>query len=215
MKLPKLAYVHKTKESITSQKLGSPDFWQIANSVLNKGKSAIPPLFNRPEVLSSASDKAKLFAENFSLNSNIDDLGISLPVFPSRTNLKLHNISVTPKMVGKAVMILDLSKASRPDCIPVVVLKSCEPELSYILAEFFNRCLKESCLPDFWKVSSVVPVFKNAGERPSAKNYRPVSLLSVVSKVFEKLVNKRIVDHLVLFISFLVQYQFLDTVTFL
>ena len=128
----KLAYANKTKESITSQKLGTHDFWQIANSVLNKGKSAIPPLFNWPEVLSSASDKAKLFAENFSLNSNLDDSVVSLPVFPSRTNLKLHE-----KLV-----------------------------------------------------------FKNVGEKSTAKNYHPVSLLSVVSKVFEKLVNNRIVDHL-------------------
>ena len=104
-------------------------------------------------MLPSASDKAKLFAENFSKNSNLDDSDISLPVFPSRTNLKLHNISVTPKMVKKVIMNLDLSKASGPDCIPVMVLKNCGPELSYILAEFFNKCLKESCFPDCWKVS--------------------------------------------------------------
>ena len=55
--------------------------------------------------------------------------------------------------------------------------------------------MKESCFPDCWKVSSVVPVFKNVGEMSSAKNYHPVSLLSVVSKVFEKLVS-RIVDYL-------------------
>ena len=42
----------------------------------------------------------------------------------------------------------------------------------------------------------MVPVFKNVGEMSTAKNYRPVSLLSVISKVFEKLVNNRIVDHL-------------------
>ena len=54
----KLAYANKTKEAITSQKLSSRDFCHIAYSVLNKGKSAIPPLFNEPEVLSSASDKA-------------------------------------------------------------------------------------------------------------------------------------------------------------
>ena len=102
----KLTYANKTKDSITSQKLGSCDFWQIANSVLNKGKSAIPPLFNGPEVLSSASDKAKLFAENFSLNSNLDDSGVSLRAFPSRTNLKLHNISVTPKIVRKVVILI-------------------------------------------------------------------------------------------------------------
>ena len=192
----KRAYANKTKEFITFQKLGSRGFWRIANSALNKGKSAIPPLFNGPEVLSSASDKAKLFAANFSKNSNLDDSGISLPVFPSRTNLKLHNISVTPKMVKKVITNLDLSKASGPDCIPVVVLKNCEPELSHILTELFNKCLKEFCFPDCWKVSSVVPVFKNVGERSTVKNYRPVSLLSVVSKVFEKLINNRIVDHL-------------------
>ena len=192
----KLTYANKTKESITSQKRDSRDFWRIANSVLNKSKSTIPPLFNGPKVLSSASDKVKLFAENVSLNSNLDDSGVSLPVFPSRTNLKLHNISVTPEMVRRVVVNLDLPKASGPDCIPVVVLKNYELELCYILAELFNKCLKESCFPDCWKVSSVVPVFKNVGERSTAKNYRPVSLLSVVSKVFEKFVNNRIVDHI-------------------
>ena len=62
---------------------------------------------------------------------------ISLPVFPSRTNLKLHNVSVTPKVVKKVITNLDLSTVSGPDCIPVVVLKNCEPELPYILAELF------------------------------------------------------------------------------
>ena len=63
----KLSNVHMLlkQESITFQKLNSQDFWQIANSVLNKGKSAIPSLFNRLEVLSYAFDKAKLFAKNF------------------------------------------------------------------------------------------------------------------------------------------------------
>ena len=98
----KLAYAAKTKESITSQKLGSWNFWRIANSVLNKGKSTILSLFNGPEVLSSASDKVKLFAKNFSNNSDLDYSCISLPVFSSRTNLKLYNISITPKMVKKS-----------------------------------------------------------------------------------------------------------------
>ena len=90
------------KQKKTLQKFGSWDFGQIANSVFNKGKSAIPPLFNGLEVLPSVSDIAKLFAKNFSTNSNLDDSGILLPVLPSRTNLKLHNISVTLKMVKKS-----------------------------------------------------------------------------------------------------------------
>ena len=147
-------------------------------------------------MLSYVSDKAKLFAEHFSKNSNLDDSGIPLPVLPLRTNPKLHNISVTHKTVKKVIMNLDLLKASGPDCIPVVALKNCEPELSYILAELFNKCLKESCFPDCWKVSLVVPVFKNVGERSTAKNYQAVNLLSAFSKVFEKFVNNRVVDHL-------------------
>ena len=145
-------------------------------------------------MLSSASDKATLFAENFSKNSNLDDSGISLPVFSSRTNLKLH-ISVTSKMVKKVTMNLDFCQRHLV-LIPVVVLKNCEPKRSYILAELFNKCLNGSYFPNCWKVSSVLPAFKNIGERSAAKNYRPVSLLSVVSKVFEKLVNNRIADHL-------------------
>ena len=114
-------------------------------------------------MLSSASNKAKLFGENFSMNSNLNDSGILLPIFPSRNNVKLSNNYETPKMVRKAIMNLNLSKASGPDCISVVVLKNYEPEFSYIIAELFNKCLKESCFLDFWKVSLVVPVSKNVG----------------------------------------------------
>ena len=117
-----------------------------------------------PEVLSSASDKAKCFAKNFSKNYNLDDSGISLPAFPSRTNMKLYNFSVTRNMVKKVITNLDSSKPSGPDCIPVVILKNYVSELFYILAELFNMCLKESCFPDCWKVSLVVAICKNIGK---------------------------------------------------
>ena len=93
-------------------------------------------------MLSYASDKAKLFAKSFSKNSNLDDSNIFVPAFPSRTNLKLHNISVTPKMVKKVITNFDSSKASGTDCVSVVALKNYEPELSYKLAELFHMCLK-------------------------------------------------------------------------
>ena len=125
-------------------------------------------------MLFSASAKAKLFAKNFSKNSNLDDSGISLPIFPSKTSLKLHNISLTPKKVKKVITNLDLLKVCAPDCITVVVLKTCEPELSHKLAELFNMCLTESCFLEFRKVLLVVPVYKNVGERSTAKNYHPV-----------------------------------------
>ena len=156
----------------------------------------MPPLFNVPKVLFSASDKLKLFVKNFSKNSNLDDSGISLPSCPFRPNLKLHNTIVILTMVKKVIMNLDFSKAYGPNFIPVVLLKNYEPELSHILAELSIMYLKESCFPDFWKFSLVVLIFKNVGERSIAKNYRPASLLFVVSKVFGKLFNNRILDHL-------------------
>ena len=86
-------------------------------------------------MFSSDSTKAKLSKKAF-LRTLIlmTHSGISLCGFPSRTNLKLHNIHVTPKLVKKVTINLDLSKVLGLDCIPVVDLKKYEPELSYILA---------------------------------------------------------------------------------
>ena len=99
-------------------------------------------------------------------------------------------------LIYQSITNLDSSKASGPHCIPVVVVRNCEPKLSYMLAELLNKCLKQSCFSDCWKVSSLVPVFKNVGERSIAKNYGPVSVLFVASKGLEKRVNNRIVGHL-------------------
>ena len=82
----------------------------------------------------------------------LDNSGICLPIFSSRTYLKLHNIFVAPKIVKKVITNLDSSEVFGPDFLLVVVLKNCEPEVSYILAALFNMCLKESCFPDCCKV---------------------------------------------------------------
>ena len=90
-------------------------------------------------------------------------------------------------MVKKVITNLDSSKTSGPHCILVVVLKNCEPELSYVLAELFNMCLKESCFPDCWSVSLVVPIFKNVGERSTANNYRPLDFFLWLVKSLKKI----------------------------
>ena len=135
------------QESITSQKLGSGNLWQIANSVLKKDNSALPPLINGPEVLSSGPDKAKIVLNFFSKNSNLNESGISLLTFPSRTNLKLHNIHVTPKFVMKILTNFDLSSVYSW-LYSSGGSEELESELSYILDELFDMCLKESCFPD-------------------------------------------------------------------
>ena len=95
LKLPKLRMLIKQKIPSPPRNLALGTFGELL-SVLDKRKSTIPPVFNGPGVLPSASDKPKLFAKNFTKNSDLDDLGISL--FSSRTNLKLHKFSIAPKM---------------------------------------------------------------------------------------------------------------------
>ena len=128
-----------------------------------------------------------MFAKTFSKNSNLDDWGILLPFFLPKTNLKLYNnFFATHKMVKKVITNFHSSKVSGPDYFSVVFLKNCGTKLSYILAEPFKMCLEESCFPDSRMSYRWFLYLRIFGK---------VSVLSVVSKDFENLVNNRIVDH--------------------
>ena len=93
LKLQNLHMLIKQKSRSLSRNLALRTFGELL-TVLNKDKSAIRPLFNCLELLPSEFDKAKLFTKNFFLNYNLDNSGISLTVFSSRTNVTLHTISV-------------------------------------------------------------------------------------------------------------------------
>ena len=89
-------------------------------------------------------------------------------------------------------------------CIKLVVqVLKCACAIALIKQKRLT-CPKEFCFPDCWKVSPMVLVFKNVVQRSTAKNYHPVSLLSMVSKVLEKLVNNRILNYLEKFGLFLI-----------
>ena len=98
---------------------------------------------------------------------------VSIPVFPSRTNLKVDSIYVTLKPDKKVMSNLASSKVPGPDCILVVVIINCESKLSYIAAEPANMCLNESCFAYGGKVSSLFPLFMSV-DRCTAKNYCPL-----------------------------------------
>ena len=100
-------------------------------------------------------------------------------------------------MAKKVIINLDLSKASGPDCIPVVVLKNCEPDLSYRLAELFNKCLKESCFPDCWKVLSVDPVFK-IRMLGKGLQLKPTTLLVFFLRIVKYMKNLQIIGFLII-----------------
>ena len=102
----------------------------------------------------------------------------------------MHNIPVYPKLVKKFKTNLDQRR------LVLFIFQWCFSDILslnfYMLAELFNMCLKKSYFPGCWKVASLFRVENSS----TVKNCCPVSLISVASKVFEKLVNYRFVDHL-------------------
>ena len=90
---------------------------------------------------------------------------------------------------------LDANKATGPDGIAARVLKECAQELAGPLTKLFSACFQAGVQPSLWKEASVVPVFKTSSPS-NPRNYRPVSLLPILSKVMEQIVNNQIVNHL-------------------
>ena len=103
------------------------------------------------------------------------------------------DIYVSESNVFKILQSLDVSKAMGCDGISPKLLKQCSLSLYRPLHYRFSLSFSQSYLPLEWRTHLIKPVFKS-GDKNSIKNYRPKSLLPVVSKVLEKLVYNRIVD---------------------
>ena len=115
--------------------------------------------------------------------------------FPSHTEQKLNFINITAKMVSHAIYYLDGTQATDPDIIPAIVLKVCSPEFSPVFAKL-HKCLAKSCFPSFWESASVVPVFKSDRERFDPGKYHAISLLPIISEIFESFINDILNKHL-------------------
>ena len=86
---------------------------------------------------------------------------------------------------------LDANKATGYDAIPIKMMKIGASELAHPLSVIFNACIEEGKWPTEWKKGEWTPDFKR-GDRCMKENYRPVTVLSCVDKVFEKLLAKQI-----------------------
>ena len=86
-------------------------------------------------------------------------------------------------------------KSSGPDNIPARLLKEGAVEIAPSLTRRFNLSLLQASVPAAWKEAHVIPLHKK-GDRSNVKNYRPVSLTSVVSKVLEKVLHFHLYKHL-------------------
>ena len=107
----------------------------------------------------------------------------------------LDSLVLCEDEVYKVLLNLNPSKAQYPGGLPTIVLKSCARELTPSLCALFNLSLAEGKLPTEWKDSLVVLVHKK-GKKEDVTNYRPISLLCVVSKVLERCIFKQFEEFL-------------------
>jgi len=117
---------------------------------------------------------------------------INVPLNP---NSFLFN-RVTSKMVSKIISSLETGKATGPDDIGVKILKAGSPVISFYLCHIFNLSMSLGRVPKLWKTKRVSPLHKG-GPVEDVNNYRPISILPVVMKVFEKLVYSQFYDFLI------------------
>ena len=90
---------------------------------------------------------------------------------------------------------LKISKATGPDGIPARVMKECASVLYRPLTSLFSFSLEKGVVPNEWKCANVVTIFKS-GKKSDPDNYRPISLLSIISKVMESVVNDHLRKHI-------------------
>ncbi len=170
----------------------SKTWWKICKHIsgLKSSFTTIPPLLHDNELIFDDIDKANAFNDFFVSQTQLNDSNTRLPNLTANDHL-LQNIEISENDVEDILKCLDTSKATGPDLISPRVLKEASSVLKYPLCRLFNLSLSTATFPSDWKQAHVSPVFKN-GNPGEVKNYRPISLLSIISKCMERCVYKYI-----------------------
>ena len=138
-------------------------------------------------VCASFKEKAELFNHFFvnqcSLLSNNSVLPTNLPQLPNKC---LDSIHFSSSDIAKIISHLDPNKGHGHDMLSIRMIKLCGNSICKSLSIIFNDCLNKGKFPHEWQKANVVPVHIK-GNKQSLKNYRPISLLPICSKIFERL----------------------------
>ena len=191
----KLDYFKKLDNKINnSATLGEKDWWKLVNTYL-KGRcstsSTATPLLVNDCVVNNPTDIANAFNDFFITQSTLDNLPSEVPEIDALSNVTLDHIELNTKEVEDILKSLNPAKSTGPDLISNMLLKMLASELSYPLTRLFNLSIQRSYFPSNWKLANVIPIHKK-GSVHDISNYRPISILSNLSKVFEKSIFKHV-----------------------
>ena len=177
----------------------SKSYWRLLRRLTKACNSSdtIPPLIDpiSGETLSDDHTKAELLNSYFCSISDLDDTNHEIPIIDKRTDSTFSTLNLTQDEIVDILKILKLGKAVGHDNISHHILKFTARSISKPLCILFNMSLQQSKFPNQWKLANVLPLFKK-GNRDQASNYRPISLLSCVGKVFERVIFKHMYNYL-------------------
>ena len=174
----------------------SRDFWK-AMKYLKKKQASIPSLRDSiGNVVTTASEKADVLNSFFvtCFNQSIPQLSPNNVSYITSSNCPRELLCKVDNVL-EMLCTLDVSKASGPDGISGVMLKSTACSIAPVLTKIFNLSISTGVVPDDWKTSHIVPIPKSK-DCAEAKGYRPISLLSICSKILEKHVSQLLSLHL-------------------
>ena len=163
---------------------------------MNKSRAPkVPPLKVNDKFVINREEKASLFNEFFSnqCKPNVNDS--TLPTFNPLTEDCLSNIRFSSSEILSHLRNIDPNKSNGPDVITGHMIRLCDDALVLPLRLIFTNILRTSNFPILWKLANVTPVFKK-DDKQLIKNYRPISLLPLLSKIFEKIVFNKVYEHL-------------------
>ena len=132
-------------------------------------------------------EKATIFNNYFANICRPIDNGSSLP---APTHITIHSLSdfvCSEVAIAKVISKLNANKAHGVDQVSIAMLKLCSNEITKPLKTIFDRCILEGKFPSSWKLANVQPVHKKSS-RQLKSNYRPISLLPIFIKIFEKII---------------------------
>ena len=193
----KCNYFRKAGKTLADPGTNGKTYWTLINTVLNKVKiPMIPPLLENGVFVTDFTEKAQIFNDYFILQCTTIDTGSEIPRDTPETTTLISDFVISDEKILNIIRSLYPNKAHGWDEISVRMIKLSDSALVLPLKTIFTNCLRRGLFPEIWKYANVVPVHKK-NEKNLKGNCRPISLLPIFGKIFEKLIYDSLYSHLV------------------
>ena len=188
MEIEKEKYLKRLGDQVSNPSTGQKKYWSALKKLLKKNiTSVIPPILQQGIFVTEAMEKCSIFNIYFKDQCQTIETSSTLPPFQCSTHHSIKNVEFNQNSIMDHVKKLNENKAHGHDEISIKLIKICGNAISKPLFIIFKNCISKSYFPKKWKKANVVPVHKK-NERNIISNYRPISLLPICGKLFEKII---------------------------